>query len=69
VSGPLGPSVARVVAGGVSVGGVGVGDLLADPIFAGIVSKVFRFARMLDFKASMAAMSLEDINDVLTSAN
>jgi len=64
VSGPLGPSVARVVASGVSVG-----DLLANPIFIGMVSKVFRFARMLDFKASVAAMSLEDINDVLTNAN
>jgi len=30
---------------------------------------VFRFMHMLDFKASMAVMSLEDINDVLTSAN
>jgi len=69
VSGPLGPSVASVVASGVGVGGVGVGDLLADPSFAGMVSKVFRFAHMLDFEASMAAMSLEDINDVLASAN
>jgi len=34
-----------------------------------MVSKVFRFAHMLDFKASIAIMSLENIKDVLTSAN
>ena len=69
VSGPLGPGVAGVVAGGVGAGGVGVGDLLADPVFAGMVSEVFGFARMPDFEASVAAMSPEDIDDVLAGAD
>jgi len=69
VSSPLGSSISSVVASGVSVGGVSVSDLLAEPSFVGTASKVFRFAHMLDFKASVAAMSLEDIADVLTSAN
>jgi hypothetical protein len=69
VSSPLGPSVTRVVISRVSVGRVSVGNLLVDLIFVGIVSKVFKFMRMLDFMASIATMSLEDINDVLTSAN
>ena len=64
MSGPLGSSISGVVASG-----VGVSDLLAEPSFVGTASKVFRFAHMLDFKASMAAMSLEDIADVLASAN
>ena len=69
MSGPLGSSISGVVTSGVSIGRVSVSDLLADPSFAGTVSKVFRFAHMLDFKASIAAMSLEDIMDVLASAN
>jgi len=69
VSGPLGSSISSVVASGVGVGGVGVSDLLAEPSFAGTASKVFRFAHMLDFEASVAAMSLEDIADVLASAD
>jgi len=40
-----------------------------DPSLIGIVSKVFRFMHILDFKASIAVMSLEDLKDVLTSTN
>ena len=54
---------------GVGVGGVSAGDLLADPRFAGTVSKVFGFAHMLDFEASVAAMSPADIADVLAGAD
>ena len=67
MSSPLGSSNSSVVASGVSVGRVS--GLLVDPSFVGMVSKVFRFAHMLDFKASIAVMSLEDIKDVLASAN
>ena len=74
MSGPPGSGIAGVVAsgvgaGGVSAGGVGVGDLLADPGFAGTVSEVFGFAHMPDFEASVAAMSPEDIADVLAGAD
>ena len=55
--------------GGVGVGGVGAGDLLANPRFAGTVSEVFGFAHMPDFEASVAAMSPEDIADVLAGAD
>ena len=69
MSGPFGPGISGVVAGGVGADGVGVGDLLADPSFAGTVSKVFRFAHMPDFEASVAAMSPVDIADVLAGAD
>ena len=74
MSGPPGSGIAGVVASGVGAGGVGVGgvsagDLLAGPRFTGTVSKVFRFAHMPDFEASVAAMSLADIADVLASAD
>jgi len=64
VSGPLGSGIGGVVASGVSVS-----DLLAEPGFAGTASEVFGFAHMPDFEASVAAMSPEDIADVLASAD
>ena len=62
-------SIGGVVASGVGAGGVGVGDLLADPRFAETVSKVFGFVHMPDFEASVAAMSPADIADVLAGAD
>lgn len=64
MSGPSGSGISGVVAGG-----VGAGDLLADPDFAGMVSEVLGFAHMPDFEASVAAMSPDDLEDVLAGAD